>query len=120
MCVHIYESHCVRVHNGTELRVEVGVLSRQELAQLDSRNCVKGPAQSVFGTHSGGGSGGSWPFRWAQNKSKTKEKSEKRGNENQIQIPNVGEVRTDCLTKKRSDRWALTGPGLPGRRLRRP
>lgn len=115
MCVHIYESHCVRVHNGTELRVEVGVLSRQELAQLGTVS--KGRHKVYLGhirvadledvlsnlCHV-------LPFRWAQNK----KKSEKRGNENQIQIPNVGEVRTDCLTKKRSDRWALTGPGLPG------
>lgn len=79
MCVHIYESHCVRVHNGAKLRVEVGVLSRQELAQLGTVS--KGRHKLYLGhirvadledvlsnlCHV-------LPFRWAQNKSKTGEK----------------------------------------------
>lgn len=97
MCVHIYESHCVRVHNGTELRVEVGVLSLQELAQLGT---VSKGRHKVFLGHFRVADLEDvlsnlchvLPFRWAQKK---KKKSEKRGNENQIQIPNVGEVRTD-------------------------
>lgn len=100
MCVHIYESYCVRVHNGTELGVEVGELSLQELAQLGT---VSMGLYKVYLGHIrvadledvSSNLCHVWHvFPFAGPKTRKQEKSEKRGNENQIQIPNVGEVRT--------------------------